>query len=107
MTTALVVVAATAAWYFPVMFFIRSDWNSNIAGKTQMVFSLIIAAVFTLSVLRVFGAALPEWFRSAVYGAIVIGLLAQDVTLTKVQNRRSARLSRERDEAAESIKESQ
>jgi multisubunit Na+/H+ antiporter MnhC subunit len=70
-----------------------------------MVFSLVIASVLSLVVLRQFGVSLPNWIRAAVYGAIVIGLATQAITLTNVQNRRSARLSRERDEA-ESIKES-
>jgi hypothetical protein len=100
----MVVGATAAAWYFPVLFFIRSDWNSNIAGKSQMWFSLIIAAVLTLSSIRLFGVILPEWFRMAVYGAIVAGLISQDITLTKVQNRRSSRIARENRER-ESIRE--
>lgn len=105
MLTALVILAAGLAWYFPLAFFFRSDWNANAAGKSLLVFSSIIAAAMTLSVLRVLGIGVPIWLRAGVYGLIVIGLAVQAVTLTRVQNRRSARLAREYDET-ETIKES-
>lgn len=93
--TALVLLAAALAWYFPIAFFLRSDWSYNAAGKSQMVFSFIVAIVLTLSVLRVFGVSVADWIRYGVYGAIVIGLAIQAITLTNIQNRRAARLRRE------------
>lgn len=104
-TTVLVVTSAALAWYFPLAFFFRSEWNSNSPGRSQMVFSLIVALVLTLAVGRRLGWEIPTGFRAAVYGAIVIGLAVQAVTLTKVQNRRSDRLAREREFETESVKE--
>lgn len=105
MIHALILAGTALAWYFPIAFFIRSEWNSNPAGKSQMTFSLIVALVLTLSAVRlVFGITLPDWARLTVYGLVVIGLATQAITLTKIQNRRSARIARERDES-ESIKE--
>lgn len=97
----LLVLAFLLALYFPVMLILRSDWNANPPIRAVLVFSLVVAGVLLLSVLRSFGVTLPEWTRIAAFLAIIGALIVQDVTLTKTQNRRSARIARER----ESIKE--
>lgn len=96
MTQVLTVAAFVLAIYFPVAFYIRSDWNANAPGKATMVFSTITAIVLGLAMLRSFGVVLPDWFRALCFLAIVVGLAVQDITLTKVQNRRRTRLARER-----------
>lgn len=105
LTTILVGAAFAAALYFPVMLRARSQWNANAPIRALMFFSCIIVAVVGLSLLRQLGWVPPEWVRAAIYGSILLGLLVQDVTLTNTQNRRAARISRERREVQESLME--
>lgn len=98
MIPALVGVTFVLAAFFPIAFAARSDWYSNPPGRSLMAFSIIVAAVLGLVVLRQLGVELPTWTRAVVYSSIAVGLLAQDVTLVKTQNRRSARLARERED---------
>lgn len=99
----LIGLAFALAAYFPVMLGLRSDWRANGPGKSLMVFSSIIAGVFFLVFLRTLGYDLPEWIRAVVYMAIIVGLASQAVTLTKVQNRRAARIAREREQQREIV----
>lgn len=96
MTQVLTVAAFVLAIYFPAAFYARSDWSANAPGKSMMIFSAITATVLGLAMLRSFGVVLPDWFRALCFLAIVVGLAVQDITLTKVQNRRRSRLARER-----------
>lgn len=98
MTLLVVGIAFALAAYYPLALLARSNWNLNSAGRSQLVFSVIVAVVLGLVVLRQLGLALPDWMRGVVYGIIAFGLAVQDVTLTRIQNRRSARLAREREE---------
>lgn len=97
--TWLIGAAFLLALYFPVMFYVRSDWYTNTPGKSLMALSGAIALLLGLAVLRSSGVILPEWVRAASYLLIVIVLVVQDVTLTRIQNRRIARLAREREES--------
>lgn len=102
MTILLVWLAFLLALYFPVALAMRSDWRSNAPGKSMMLWSLIVATILGVSATRSLGVDLPDWARAVSSLLVITGLLAQDITLTKVQNRRSARIEREQ----ETIKES-
>lgn len=98
MTTWIIGATFALAAYYPLALLLRSDWNSNTAGRSQFVFSVIVAAVLGLVFLRQFGVTMPDWMRNVVYALIAGGLALQDFTLTRIQNRRSTRLAREREE---------
>lgn len=98
MLTAVIVTAFLLALYFPAMLFFRSDWNANGPIRALFGFSIVVALVLGLAAARVLGWHLPEWFRGGSYTLILVGLLVQDITLTKTQNSRSARLRREKEQ---------
>lgn len=98
-TKMLLVFSFLLALYYPVLFALRSDPNRNSPGRAQFVFSVIVALVLGLAAMRtVLEIQLPGWVRSSIYGLIVAGLLFQDIALTKAQNKRSARIARERED---------
>lgn len=105
LTTVLVIAAFLLALYFPVMLYLRSDYKANPPIVGLMVFSCIIAGVLGLAVYRQIVEPPSELARNIVYFLIIIGLFVQDVILTNTQNRRAARIKRERREGIERLKE--
>lgn len=103
--TVLVVTAFVLALYFPVMLLFRSNWHLNLAGRSQLVFSVILAVVLGLATIRHLVGTPPTWLREAIYLLVVIGLLVQNVTLTRIQNRRATRIQAEHQEALDQRKE--
>lgn len=97
----LLTAAFLLALYFPVMLYIRSDPSANSPTRASFTFSIVVAGVLLLAMLRAYGVGMPGWLRITAYAAIVTGLAIQDWTLTKTQNRRSARLAREREEISQ------
>lgn len=105
MTTILVIGCALLAAYYPVMLFLRSDYRANPAIRAQFGFSIIVALTLSLGVYRQLVAPPPDWARFSVFLLIFIGLAWQAVALTSTQNRRAARIARERREVREALKE--
>lgn len=105
MTTALVLISFALALYYPVMLNARSDWRANSAAKGLMRFSIIVVLVLALGVYRQLVEPPPIWARNAAYLLIIFGLAAQNITLTRVQNRRARRIENERREGIEQLKE--
>lgn len=98
-TPVLIVLAFVLALVYPVLMAWRSDWRANSPGRSLFAWSLIVAGVLAAPVARVLGWQQPVWMVDVIYGAIIIGLLIQNVTLIKAQNRRAHRLAAEREEA--------
>lgn len=105
MTTAMVILAFLLALYYPLALMARSDWKGNQAIVGQFVFSWIIVLVLSLGVYRELVHAPPEWARQVAFGLTIVGLAVQDILMTRVQNRRSTRIARERREGIERLKE--
>lgn len=93
----LVTAGFVLAAFFPAMLFLRSDWNANPPIRSTFLFSIIVALVMFLAMLRSFGVMLPGWVRLGIYALIVVGLALQDITVIRTQNRRAARIARERE----------
>lgn len=99
MTLTLIVGAAfLLALYYTIALLVRSDWNANLAGKAEFVFLVAATLVLGLAFARVLGWVPPDWLRGVVFLIIIGGLLVKVFTLTRIQNRRKARLAREREE---------
>jgi undecaprenyl pyrophosphate phosphatase UppP len=97
--TVLIGVALALALYYTLALVIRSDWKTNTAGRAELIFSTVVSLILALVLARVLGWPAPEWLRAGIYTVIIIGLTVKALTLTTIQNRRSARLANERKEA--------
>jgi hypothetical protein len=98
--TVMVAVAFVLAAFFPIYLALRADWRANAAGKSAMAFSVVIAVVLGLAVFRRGGYTPPPWVGIVAYVGIIATLLAQDITLVRIQRRQRRRIAREKKEAA-------
>lgn len=93
---AVITYITVVAVAFPLIFS-RSTWSATLPGKSTMIWSSIVAAVMSISALRVWGIDLPEWVRFPIYLGIGFGVTVQLVTLLRVQYGRKQETRRERE----------
>lgn len=89
---ALVVSAAVLAVAFCVLYHLVAPWWRSELGRHIMTYSAVVAAVLTLSVVRMIGGASLDtpWFgvlRLVVFGGVPAALLWRIVILLRIQRR--------------------
>lgn len=97
--TCLIGAAFLLAAYFPIMFYARSNPFDNPASKALFAFSIVAAIILGLGLARQLRWIESDGWRGVVYVLTSGVLLVQDVTMTRVQNRRSKRIARENEDS--------
>jgi hypothetical protein len=89
---ALVVVTTVLAWVFVVMYHVLAPWWRSEVGRHIMTYSALVAAVLTLSVVRMIGGAglNTPWFgvvRLVVFAGVPVAISWRIAILWRAQRR--------------------
>lgn len=89
---AMVVLTALLAWAFCVIYHVKAPWWRSEIGRHVMTYSAVVAAVLTLSVVRMLGGASLEtpWFqlvRLFVFAGVPVAIAWRIAILLRLQRR--------------------
>jgi hypothetical protein len=83
----LVGAAFALALLFVLNYGFRSNWREKLAGRSAMLWAVIVAIVLGLAFAHRLFDGLPSWLPIAVWPLILLGLVVQNVTLARYQHR--------------------